>query len=97
MSTMVATPCIVFDLSWYLNSNATNHLTSDTNNLMNKMNYNDNEQIHVGAKQVCQFIILVLLFSLNSVLESFLKQLLHVPSITKNLIIVSKFATDNDV
>lgn len=88
-----------FDLNWYVDLGATNHITPDVHNLSNNTNYNITEQIFVGdvtglhIKHIGSSSFHSPFNSKNLVL----KQLLHVPSITKNLISVSKFAVDNRV
>lgn len=80
-------------------SSATNHITTDVNNLSNKTNYDGTDQIFAwdGTGLHIKHIGSSLFHSpLNS--KTFvLKQLLHVASITKNLLNVSKFAADNRV
>ena len=99
MIVMFATPKVVNDTNWYPNSGASNHVTFDATNLMTKAEYYGSDQVHIGngmdlsIKHVGQSI-----FSspyTSKILS--LKQLLHVPTITKNLLSVSKFAHDNDV
>lgn len=48
MNAMAATSCTAFDPSWYFDSGATNHLTPDANNLVNKTSCTGHDQIHVG-------------------------------------------------
>lgn len=90
---MVANTCTTFDPNWYLGSQATNNITPDPNNLLNKTNYLDSEQTHVGdgtGLLIKHARSSSFYFPFNSGTLS-LKQLLHVPSINKNLISVSKF------
>lgn len=92
MTAMMSTPYSAFDSNWYPDSGATNHITPDVNNLSSKMSYNGFEQIFVGDASGLE-IKHVGSSSFNSNLNSktlVLKQLLHVPSITKNLISMSK-------
>lgn len=94
MLPVVATPCTAFESSRCANSGATNHLTPDASNLMNKMNYIGNEQIHVGdgtGLSIHHIGSSSFPSQLNSRILS-LNQLLHVPSDTKNLL-VSKFCS----
>ena len=94
---MLATPECVHDSNWYPDSGATNHLTADPANLMHKADYFGPEQVHMGNGKGLQIKNVG-----HSVFHSpftpkllSLSQLLHVPSITKNLMSVSKFANDN--
>nr|KYP53212.1 Retrovirus-related Pol polyprotein from transposon TNT 1-94 [Cajanus cajan] len=90
---------MVYDDQWYPDSGATNHLTSDLNNLGSKTDYTGQDKIHMGNGQA---------IGINHTGTSFfhtpmsskiftLKELLHVPHITKNLLSVSKFCKDNNV
>ena len=100
MTTMVATtPKFAYDFSYYPNSRATNHITLDIHNLMNKIEFARQDKIvmgngtgwnikHIGQSSF-QSQFTSKLLSLN--------HLRHVPSITKNLLSVSKFAKDNVV
>lgn len=93
---MIATPNFVNDSSWYPNSSAINHCTSDVTNLMSHESYTGLEQVHMGdgSGLLIHHTGQSQFFSpLNSKLLS-LTNMLHVPSITKNLINVSHFAKD---
>lgn len=86
--------------SWYPDSGASYHVTNDANNLQQVTPFEGHEQIYIGNGQG---------LVINSAGSSqFLSQnhphtpltlnnLLHVPSITKNLISVSQFCRDNRV
>lgn len=82
--------------AWYPDSGATHHLTNDLSNLnISSKQYTGNEQIRVGDD-----ITLPIQHSNDSFLSSHsstfkLYNLLHVPSITKNLISVCKFCAYN--
>lgn len=84
--------------SWYPDSGATNHLSSDLSNLNISSEYHGGNQLvlgngsgvdisHVGESYIKSATHKTLL----------LKNLLHVPAIIKNLLSVSQFAKDNDV
>lgn len=99
MSAMMDAPCFAFDSTWYSDSGITNHITPDAHNPTTKLNYARNDQIHV-----CDGTSLDIHHIGSSSFQSefnsevlFLKHLLHVPFITKNLCSVSKFAVDNEV
>lgn len=85
------------DTCWFPGSGATNHVTTDPNQLSIISGYSVFGKIHMG--NVIGFQISHVgsnSFVTNSrVLH--LKILLLVPSITKNLISVSQFCTDNNV
>lgn len=99
MAAMLATPQSVYDTNWYPDSGATNHVTPTISNLMTCMDYTGNDQIHMGngtGLQIQHIGQSNFCSKFNSRILS-LKQLLHVPSITKNLLSVSKFSSDNNV
>ena len=86
---MVATtPEFVYDCSWYPDSGATTHVTPDVHNLMNKNEFTGQDRIVMGSgtgldiNHVRQSSFHP---QFNSRLLS-LNHLLHVPSITKNLL-----------
>ncbi|PON40826.1 hypothetical protein PanWU01x14_294290 [Parasponia andersonii] len=99
MSSMVATPNTLTDMSWYPNSGATNHLTPDINTLMTKQDYTGSDQIRTGngTSMNISHIGQSSFYSRFSPTILTLNQRVHVPSITKSFLSVSKFATDNNV
>ncbi|GAU19342.1 hypothetical protein TSUD_336290 [Trifolium subterraneum] len=88
------------EASWYPDSGASHHLTYDPYNLVHSNPYTGHDQVMMGNGQGV---------SINSLGHSSfkspsmpsvkleLKDLLHVPNISKNLLSVSKFAQDNNV
>ena len=85
MITMYTTPKVVSDTNWDPDSRASNHVTSDATNLMTKTEYYGLDQVYIGngmglsIKHVGQTV-----FSspyTSKILS--LKQLFHVPTITK--------------
>lgn len=90
-------PTFVEDTCWFPDSGATNHVTNDLNQLSINSEYTGPEKIHVGNGMGLP-ITHVGSASLHVNSRVFhLKNLLHVPSITKNLLSVSQFCTDNNV
>ena len=75
------------DLNWYPDTGATHHITSDLNNLnLQHEEYTGPEQVHVGNGQGLPIHHLGSSF-INSPHATFLlKNILHVPSIQKNLL-----------
>uniref|UniRef100_A0A803PTK8 GAG-pre-integrase domain-containing protein n=1 Tax=Cannabis sativa TaxID=3483 RepID=A0A803PTK8_CANSA len=47
-SAFIATPEMVEDTAWYVDSGANNHITADSNNLTNKTDYNVEETLTIG-------------------------------------------------
>ena len=85
--------------AWYLDSGATNHVTSQLDNLSIKSNYKGKAKLAVGNGS-----LLTISHIGDSVLHvpsshSHLKlnNILHVPSITKNLLSISQFTRENHV
>jgi histone deacetylase 1/2 len=89
-----------FNAGWYPDSGATHHVTPDVHNLGDAVSLTDSDQIHIGNGQGLS-ISSVGSMSISSPVYPHinlkLNNLLHVPSITKNLVSVSKFAKDNNV
>ena len=76
--------------TWYPDSRASHHVTPNADNLHNQVPYAGQDQLYIGNDQG------------NSVLSSqpksfALKNILHVPTITKNLLFVHQFTLDNNV
>lgn len=99
MTAIIAISYTTSDPNQYPDSGATNHIISYVNNLTNRSNYPGNEQIHIGDGSGLKILHAgssSFLSQINSKILS-LKQLLHVPRITKILLSVSKFASENNV
>lgn len=96
---MLTSSCTAFDPKWYPDSGATNHLTPNLDNLVNKSNYEGNDQIQMGngtGLGIHHIGSSTFQSKFDPKILS-IRQLLHVPSITKNLLSVSQFAKDNAV
>ncbi|KAF7815435.1 Retrovirus-related Pol polyprotein from transposon TNT 1-94 [Senna tora] len=97
---MLATPDTICDSTWFPNSGATSHVTSDPSNLMSSMQYLGPEQLHMGngtglhISRVGQSLVKS---PFHSDISFRLNNLLLVPNITKNLVSVSKFTKDSSV
>ncbi|KAK0605247.1 hypothetical protein LWI29_024597 [Acer saccharum] len=59
LAAYMATPESVCDSSWYSDSGATNHITHDTANLINRADYTGHDRVHIGNGQVYVDDILV--------------------------------------
>lgn len=85
------------DSCWFPDSGATNHVTNDPNQLSISSEYSGSGKIHMGNG----IGLSISHVGSNSFVTNsrvlHLKNLLLVPSITKNLISVSQFCTDNNV
>lgn len=87
----------VVDLSWYVINGATNHVTTNSNFLNSSIDYLGTEKVLVADGTQLSITKLG-----NSVLKSSsgylsLNNVLRVPNIAKNLVSVSKLASDNQV
>jgi histone deacetylase 1/2 len=83
--------------AWYLDTGATDHITSDLDRLAVREVYNGNERIHV-SNGTGLHISHVGHGTLDTTAKSLaLRNILHVPKITKNLLSAHKLARDNSV
>ncbi|KAL4361276.1 hypothetical protein GQ457_04G026950 [Hibiscus cannabinus] len=83
--------------AWVVDSGATHHITPDANKVHHATDYSGSGKLIVGngnGLPICKSGQSVLLSASRTLL---IKQLLHVPSVTKNLLSVSKLAKDNKV
>ena len=85
--------------SWFLDNGATHYITADNSNLASKNDYNDKEKLVIGNgfKLHISHIGNSKFLSNHSDKSLHLNNILHVPHITKNLVSISKFTTDNSV
>ena len=86
--------------SWFPDSGASYHVTSDAKNLQHVTPFEGHDQIYIGNGQG----LTIQSAGSSSFPSPFhptthltLKNLLHVPAITKNLLSVSQFSKDNHV
>lgn len=86
--------------TWFPDSGATHHVTPDAHHLTQGAPFSGSEQVHIGNGQGLN---ITSVGSSQFLSPSFpnvtltLNDLLVVPSITKNLVLVSRFAKDNNV
>ncbi|XP_031278003.1 uncharacterized protein LOC116136437 [Pistacia vera] len=91
----IATPSIVHDDAWYMDSGATDHVTSDFSQLTGSTSYAGSEQLQVGNGELL-FISDIGSADLNCPFRTLhLRNVLCVPHITKNFLSVSKLTKDN--
>lgn len=87
--------------SWYPDSGATNHISNDLSNLNTSVEYNGGTSLQLGNGQGINISHIgqsVFLSSTNPNSRTIvMKNLLHVPHITKNLVSVAQFTKDNNV
>ena len=84
------------DSEWFLDSGATFHMTSDTEVVDQPTLYSSNERVMVGNGKS---LAISHTSSISSIIPSsslLLSNVLVVPSIKKNLILISQLTTDNN-
>ena len=96
-ASMVTTPSYSVDTNWYTNTGATDHVTADLDRISICEKYPGKEQV-----QVANGTGLSILHTGHSLISTSsrplkLRNILHVPNISKNLISVHRFATDSNV
>ena len=87
------------DDSWYPDSGATNHITKDYNNVTYGTDFHGSQKVHMGNGTCLDIKHIGNSFVSSNVPSRSLtlKNILHVPLITKNLVSVSQFTKDNNV
>ncbi len=85
------------DSNWYMDSGAIDHITSELDKLTVRGKYKGNDQVHTanGAGMKIEHIGHSLVHT--PMRNLILKNVLHVPQATKNLVSASKLAYDNSV
>ena len=86
--------------TWIQDSGASFHVTGESQNIQQLSPFEGPDQIYIGNGQglpIHSTGSSTFISPINSKVSLSLNQLLHVPTITKNLISVSKFALDNGV
>ena len=85
--------------AWYLDSGATNHVTNALGNININSEYQGNEKLTVGngEKLMISHVGNSMLSTSNPHKHIALNDILFVPSITKNLISISRLLHDNDI
>ncbi|KAL5820821.1 hypothetical protein ACOSQ3_022703 [Xanthoceras sorbifolium] len=96
----VAAPSTVMDPAWYVDSGATNHITYDLGNMSIKSDYKGLDCLTVGNGAqipIAHVGASVINSHTHPQVPLLLNNILHVPSITKNLLSISQFTNDNHV
>ena len=93
---MVAT---FYDLNWYMDTKATNRITTNLNNLTLKIDYKSKETLDVdnGNSLKIRRIDFLTISSSFSPQPLYLKDILYIHIITKILCSISKFIEDNNI
>lgn len=94
-----ATPNDVADQSWYFVSGSTHHITNNPSNLNQATNYFGKSQLIVanGHSIPIQSTGSAKLHKLDKTQPLLLKNILHSPSISKNLISISQLTSRNNI
>ena len=92
----IASPTIVNDASWFLDSGATHHVAATSDSMTTKSEYSGNSKLALGDGSHLP-ITHIGNFHLPTSRSLSLRNILLVPSITKNLISISKFTLENNV
>ena len=92
----IALPSTLNDSTWFLDSGATHHITSNENSLTTISDYSGKSKLALGDGSALS-ISHIGHGSLPSSKPLKLRNILLVPSITKNLISISKFTLENHV
>jgi hypothetical protein len=92
-----ATTSYSVNLNWYVDSGATDHITSELDKLTVCDKYNGAEKVHManGADMKISHIDKSFIHTSTCKLE--LSNVLHVPKATKNLLSIHRFSLDNNV
>jgi hypothetical protein len=95
LTAYTASPSQPRDLNWYPDTGATHHITSDLNNLnLHSEAYDGTDEIQVanGTRLAIKHT------GISKLSPNFLlRSVLHVPRITKNLLSIQKFTSDNNI
>jgi hypothetical protein len=97
MQAYLSTPGSTFDSAWYPDSGATHHLTSDLANLnISAADYSGSDCIQIGNGKGLPIHHIGKGCLFSPPLHFDLSNILHVPMITKNLLLVHQFTKDTN-
>jgi histone deacetylase 1/2 len=88
------TPPYALDPGWYADSGATDHLTSELDKLSLKERYGGKDKVHTADGSGMHIYYSTIQ---NSSRPLHLRDVLHVPSVTRNLLSIPRFTRDNNV
>ncbi|PPD80918.1 hypothetical protein GOBAR_DD22152 [Gossypium barbadense] len=94
---LIATPDTVGDPTWYLDSGAIHHLTHSATSLGENSSHNGPGMVYVGNGSSLPIICFGQSSLLTKARPFYMKSILYTPSVTKNLLSISKFTRDNQV
>jgi histone deacetylase 1/2 len=96
-ASLASTSSYKIDPNWYMNTGATDHITSDLDRLAVRERYNGGEQVQVGNGAGLQIMHTGHSLINTAARSLILRNVLHVPHIIKHLLSVHKFSRDNNV
>ena len=85
------------DTNWYADSAATNHITGELDKLTVREKYNGGDQIRTASGSGMNITHIGSSIVQNPMKNLHLKDVLHVPQTSKNLVSVHRFTLDNNV
>jgi histone deacetylase 1/2 len=85
------------DPSWYADTGATDHLTNELDKLHMKEQYHGKDHVHTANGAGMRITHIGHSTLPTSSHPLYLKNILHVPSVTRNLLSVKRFSRDNNV
>ena len=85
------------DTNWYADSAATNHITGELDKLTMREKYNGGDQIRTASGSGMNITHIGSSIVKNPMKNLHLKDVLHVPETSKNLVSVHRFTLDNNV
>ena len=85
------------DTNWYADSAATNHITGELDKLTTREKYNGGDQIRTASGSGMNITHIGSSIVKNPMKNLHLKDVLHVPQTSKNLVSVHRFSLDNNV
>ena len=88
---------ILVDLAWYIDNEAKNHVTDELGCVQASTKYLGNKKLTIDNGQGLAIKHIGHFFLSTSDKTILLKNILHVPSIIKNLLSISKIVCNNDV
>jgi hypothetical protein len=94
-----STPSYPIDPAWYMDTGATDHLTSELQKLTTHQPYYGHDKVHTanGAGMPISHIGQASLLTSHPSRQLHLRNVLRVPSVTRNLLSVPKLTLDNNV
>ncbi|XXG77997.1 hypothetical protein AAC387_Pa08g2032 [Persea americana] len=93
----MAAPSTIYDYYWYPYSEATHHLNADLRILYLPLEYTGQDSVKIGNGTRVAISHIGHSFFRSPQRACALNDVLHVPSVSHNLLSVSKFTTDNNV